>query len=121
CALVAMVCNFPAAHKIAGLAMFTHSQFCSQCKCTRQVHGYGNTDYQNWAYHTGVECQEHADIYTFCKTKEQKKDVFCSTGLCWSELLHLKYFNITQFVVVDTMHNLFLGLIKEHFKGVLGL
>ncbi|KAK0436315.1 uncharacterized protein EV420DRAFT_1652614 [Desarmillaria tabescens] len=42
-------------------------------------------------------------------------------GLRWSELLRLKYFDITRFVVVDAMHNLFLGLIKEHFEGVLGL
>ncbi len=62
------------------------------------MHGYGNTDYQNWAYRTGAECREHADIYAFCKSKEQKKDVFRSTGLRWSELLRLKYFDITRFV-----------------------
>ena len=43
------------------------------------------------------------------------------SGICWSELLHLPYFDIVQCVVVDAMHNLFLGLIKEHFTGILGI
>jgi hypothetical protein len=39
----------------------------------------------------------------------------------WSELSRLPYFDVTQHVVVDAMHNLFLGLIKEHLEGVLGI
>lgn len=33
----------------------------------------------------------------------------------------LPYFDPSRFVVVDAMHNLFLGLIHEHFTGILGL
>ncbi|PBK84325.1 hypothetical protein ARMGADRAFT_943703, partial [Armillaria gallica] len=44
-----------------------------------------------------------------------------ATGVYWSELLRLEYFDITRFMVVDVMHNLFLGLIKEHFEGILGI
>ena len=43
------------------------------------------------------------------------------SGICWLELLRLPYFDIIQCVVVDAMHNLFLGLIKEHFIGILGI
>lgn len=43
-----------------------------------------------------------------------------SSGIRWTELLRLPYFDPTTFVVVDPMHNLFLGLIKEHFQGILG-
>ena len=39
----------------------------------------------------------------------------------WSELLCLPYFDISRCVVVDSMHNLFLGLLKEHFNGILGI
>jgi hypothetical protein len=42
-------------------------------------------------------------------------------GVRWSELLRLPYFDPSRFVVVDAMHNLFLGLIHEHFTGILGL
>jgi hypothetical protein len=38
----------------------------------------------------------------------------------YSELLRLPYYEPTRFLIVDSMHNLFLGLIKEHFQGILG-
>jgi hypothetical protein len=31
------------------------------------------------------------------------------------------YFDPTRFVVIDAMHNLFLGLINEHFQNILGI
>jgi hypothetical protein len=46
---------------------------------------------------------------------------FNKSGVRWSELLRLPYFDIARCVVVDLMHNLFLGLIKEHFTGILGI
>ncbi|PBK80991.1 hypothetical protein ARMGADRAFT_855449, partial [Armillaria gallica] len=113
---IAVVCDLPTAHKTAGFGSHTHNLFCSRCKCHRKVHGLGTTDYQNWEYRTNDECREFATTYAYCSTKKGKKDVFKATGVCWSELLRLEYFDITRFVVVDVMHNLFLGLIKEHFE-----
>ncbi len=52
--------------------------------------------------------------------KNQAQSWFDLTGKRWSELERLPYFNITRFVVVDPMHNLFLGLLKEHFRDILG-
>jgi hypothetical protein len=46
---------------------------------------------------------------------------FASSGVKWSELLRLPYFDPTRFVVIDAMHNLFLGLINEHFQNTLGI
>lgn len=45
---------------------------------------------------------------------------FDSSGMRYSILHELPYFDPTRFVVVEPMHNLFLGLIKEHFQGILG-
>ncbi|KAJ3500743.1 hypothetical protein NLJ89_g9653 [Agrocybe chaxingu] len=50
-----------------------------------------------------------------------RAEIFNDAGIRWSELLRLPYFDITRNVVVDSMHNLFLGLIKEHFCGILGI
>jgi hypothetical protein len=54
-------------------------------------------------------------------SKKEKQGVFDKSGLHWLELLHLPYFDVMQFVVIDAMHNLFLGLIKEHFENILGI
>lgn len=41
-------------------------------------------------------------------------------GVRWSELLRLRYWDPTKFVVIDGMHNLFLGLVQNHVRTVLG-
>lgn len=45
---------------------------------------------------------------------------FAASGLRWLELLRLPYFDPTRFIVVDSMHNLLLGLMRTHFVDVLG-
>ena len=52
---------------------------------------------------------------------EWKVKFFAQTGVRWSELLCLPYFDPTRFVVIDTMHNLFLSLINKHFQDILGI
>jgi len=47
-------------------------------------------------------------------------DTVQETGIQCSELHWLPYFDPSRFVVVDAMHNLFLGLIQEHFE-ILGI
>ncbi|KAF8505256.1 hypothetical protein BU17DRAFT_9468, partial [Hysterangium stoloniferum] len=62
-----------------------------------------------------------AESYCRVATPESRLNEFNKTGVRWSELLHLPYFDIARCIVVDSMHNLFLGLIKEHFSGILGI
>jgi hypothetical protein len=51
---------------------------------------------------------------------KSRQQIVDETGMRWSELLRLPYFDPSRFVVVDAMHNLFLGLVKEHFE-ILGI
>jgi Transposase family tnp2 len=121
CALVAVVCDLLGARKVAGFASCTHEHFCAICHCTRSAHGYGNTDYSSWRYRTQYECKMFADRYNNASDEKTRQGIFDAAGLRWSELLRLPYFDLARYVVVDAMHNLFLGLIKEHFQGILGI
>jgi hypothetical protein len=53
-------------------------------------------------------------------SKAARDRIFKETGIRWSELLRLPYWDPTRSVVVDAMHNLFLGLVKFHCQTVLG-
>ncbi|TFK18361.1 hypothetical protein FA15DRAFT_603407, partial [Coprinopsis marcescibilis] len=44
----------------------------------------------------------------------ERESVFNSTGIRWSELSRLPYFDLARFVPPDAMHNLVLGLIHTH-------
>jgi len=121
CALVALVCDLPGARKAGGLAAASHEHFCSICHCTRNKEGYGSTDYHSWKRRTGDECRKSANAFKDAETEQDAETIFKSTGLRWSELLRLPYFDPTRFIVVDAMHNLFLGLIKQHISFILGI
>ena len=77
--------------------------------------------YHSWKRRTNVECRSQAAEYEATSDEEARASQFEKYGIRWSELLRLPYFDIVRCVVVDAMHNLFLGLIKEHLTGILGI
>jgi hypothetical protein len=93
---------------------------CAFCYCTRHSHGLGDTNVHTWRHRTNEEYRRDAERYANAQDIKDRKDVFTETGIRYSELLRLKYFDPSRFVVVDAMHNLFLGLIQEHFE-ILGM
>ncbi len=120
CAIVCVVCDLPAARKTAGFAAFSHNHFCAICECTLKANGYDDLDPVSWKRRTNRDCRRSAKQYRRAGADRGEKIVE-QTGVRWSELLRLPYFDPARSVVIDPMHNLLLGLIHEHFTGVLGL
>ncbi|KDR79752.1 hypothetical protein GALMADRAFT_62004 [Galerina marginata CBS 339.88] len=104
---------------MAGFASVTHTHFCHICHCTRNGHGYDHLEQHLWHPRTNEETQAFAQAYRDCTTELESEAFVAQTGVRWSELLRLPYFDPTHFVVIDTMHNLFLGLINKHFQDIL--
>jgi len=121
CALIAVICDMPAARKVGGFASFHHQHFCSVCHCTRFKEGYGSTDYETWRRRTDSECRKFSEAFAQAPDVASQNAVFEASGIRYSELSRLPYFDLAQCVVVDAMHNLFLGLIKEHFHNIIGI
>ncbi|KAF8805356.1 hypothetical protein BYT27DRAFT_7224974 [Phlegmacium glaucopus] len=121
CTIVCVVCDLPAARKTSGFRPSSHSHFCAVCHCTRQNHGYGDINYHLWQRRMKEECLASAKAFNEAETKSEQDMAFASSGVKWSELLCLPYFDPTRFVVIDPMHNLFLGLINKHFQNILGI
>lgn len=120
CALLLIICDLPCARKAGGFSACNHEFFCSMCWCTKTVHGYNNFDYKSWKPRTNQECRDHADEYHKEPCKKKARRIFDLSGIRYSELHRLPYFDAIRSVAVDPMHNLFLGLIKEHFQNILG-
>lgn len=120
CALIVVICDSPAARKVGGFASFGQENFCTFCRCTKTEHTYGSTDIGSWRNRTNEECRIFADRFRNATSAKAAASTFDKTGMRWSELLRLPYYDPSRFLVVDPMHSLFLGLIKEHFQGILG-
>ncbi|KAJ7177737.1 hypothetical protein C8R46DRAFT_889163 [Mycena filopes] len=74
-----------------------------------------------WKNRTASQCREWAELYRTAQTEREAQARFDKTGLRWTEFFRLPYFDLPRMLVVDSMHNLFLGLLKEHFRSILGL
>lgn len=121
CAIACLVCDLIAAKKLAGFGPVAHKNFCHVCHCTRNVHGYGHLENHLWRPRTNEETRTSAQAYISSTTRLESEEIFAQTGVRWSELLRLPYFDPTRFVVIDPMHNLFLGVINKHFQDILGI
>jgi len=62
-----------------------------------------------------------ADEWLAASSKTERNKIFKRTGIRWSELLRLAYWDPTRSIVVDAMHNLFLNLVKFHIEHVVGM
>jgi hypothetical protein len=121
CALICVVSDLPAARKISGFASFHHTQMCAMCHCTRRQHDSLNDSFATLGTRrTNEEIRNSAQLYLDAADEKERSEAVHNSGIRCSELLRLPYFDISCFVVVDAMHNLFLGLVQEHFD-ILGI
>ncbi|EIW86727.1 hypothetical protein CONPUDRAFT_45752 [Coniophora puteana RWD-64-598 SS2] len=103
--LVAAVCDKPAAHKIGGFGAHTHGKPCSMCWITQ-------TDIkENLAFpsRTNDRHRELGEQYRQLKTKGARHAFVQAHSTRYTQLSRLPYFDIVNQVVIDPMHNLFLG------------
>jgi hypothetical protein len=74
---------------------------------------------QTWTRRNIARWRLDALEFKNAPSKASRARVFQRTGVRWSELLELDYWDPTKSVVVDAMHNLFLNLVKHHCREIL--
>ena len=121
CALISQVSNLPMACKNSGFALIHHMQMCAMCHCMWQPNNTLNDSF----IMLGKQCI-HEEIcnwvqaYLNAEDEKNRNEAIHDSEIWWSELFHLLYFDASCFVVVNVMHNLFLGS-AQHFwhSGIL--
>ena len=130
--LIAVICDKPAAHKIRGFASHSHTNFCSLCWIT--LHNKSKpaafqdggallilTTSLSVSLLTGFRRrtnEEHRWLgkeYRQQPTPTSHKNFVKNYATRYTQLSRLPYFNIVVQVVIDPMHNLFLGRSSPSF------
>ena len=118
-ALVPIVCDLPAARQVSGTASHAATNFCSFCKLP--FHDIDNLDIDSWSICTYEEHKKSASAWKAAESSEDRLRLYRKTGVRWSELLRLPYWDPTTFVVLDCMHSLLLGNMKRHCREIWGM
>lgn len=118
-ALIPVVSDLGAVRKTTGQASHSATYFCSFCqlkKCDISV-----IDPAKWPRRDCEAFRRSARSWLAAPNTKERERLFKITGIRYSVLLELPYWKPTQFVVLDTMHNLFLGLFQRHCRKVFGM
>ncbi|KAI0054698.1 hypothetical protein BV25DRAFT_1816687 [Artomyces pyxidatus] len=118
-ALVPLVCDLLAACQVAGYAGHQSTFFCHYCLLPREdIENFNRATWKPRHYHTHLDL---AKAWRDAETQEEQADIYEKHGIRWTELLRLPYWNPIHFTVVDSMHNLYLGLLKTHVRDIWGM
>jgi len=112
--------DLPGARKFHG--MHSHSSrenFCHLCYLPAAE--INNMDKTQWRVRDRATHLRHAREWLQEPAIGKRKTMFSRTGVRWSPFLRLPYWKPHQAVVIDGMHNLFLGVVKNFVREVLGI
>ena len=118
--LVVIVTDLVASRKITGVASHSSKDFfCSLCGLAKP--NINNLDRTTWPTRTREMQKKAAEEWRDATTKKEQERLFAQTGVRWSPFWKLDYYDPTRMGAVDTMHNLFLGLVQFHVREILGI
>ncbi|KZT04242.1 uncharacterized protein LAESUDRAFT_658222 [Laetiporus sulphureus 93-53] len=117
--LALVITDLPAGRKVSGSASHSAKCFCALCFLTKQE--INNIDMHTWRMKTRSDVFKAAQEWRNASTKTRRSALFKRNGVRWSELMRLPYWDPTRSVIVDAMHNLFLGLVQYHARTIVGM
>lgn len=119
-AIIACVCDLPAARKLAAMHPPRSHFYCGVCTC-RNLETLANVDFENWRLRDPAALRMQAEKWRDAKDPAHQKVMYEDHGVRWSEMWRLVYWDPSRQLVVDSMHCLLEGLAQYHIRDVLGL
>ncbi|KAG1905079.1 uncharacterized protein F5891DRAFT_889289, partial [Suillus fuscotomentosus] len=113
-ALIPIVCDLPAAKQVAGFGGIGSKFFCSYCLLP--LYDIDNLDRSQWPARDVEAHRKHARLYRDAPTLEERQRIFDQFGVRWTELLRLPYWDPISFTVVESMHILYLRILRYHCR-----
>lgn len=123
CALVCIACDLPAGRKTCGFLSYTANLGCSRCyhnfgTGTFGVRNYSGFNRESWEPRTNARHRKDVNLTLQCRNKTEREKTESVVGCRYSVLLDLPYFDPVRMLIIDPMHNLYLGTAKTIFHKV---
>lgn len=114
-ALMCVSSDIPATRKVCGFIGHNSIKGCSKCLKSFNVRvgapsDYSGYDRNDWTSRTNEHHRCHSEKYREAKTLTQRLKIENETGVRYTVLTKLPYFDCVRQHVVDPMHNLLLGM-----------
>ncbi|KAF7771841.1 hypothetical protein Agabi119p4_6152 [Agaricus bisporus var. burnettii] len=117
--VVPLVADLPACRKAAGFGSATCKHFCSCCNIT--LEDKDNVDIHQFSPRDFSSHFDFAQQWRDAQTLKEQEIIFDQSGVRWSELLRLPYWDPTSYATIDSMHCFYLGILHHHVLKVWGM
>ncbi|KAI0705497.1 hypothetical protein C8Q76DRAFT_630733 [Earliella scabrosa] len=117
-AVIPLVCDLVGARQVAGVGPHGHNHMLCTC-CT-----LSQDDVEDTRPGKPRSLEAHladAKAWRDAKSTYEREKLFKSNGIRWTELLRLGYWNPILYVVIDSMHDIYLGLLQRHIRDFWGI
>ncbi|MBW0513240.1 hypothetical protein O181_052955 [Austropuccinia psidii MF-1] len=114
--VVTLVDDIVAAHKAAGFKSHSANKFCSWC----EVNASDQHKLKLGRPSTGRKVLEAANHWKDTLSEFSQEKVAIRTGVRWSELNRLPYWDLVLNVSLGVMHNWFKGVLQHHLRNQWG-
>lgn len=122
CALLGVSCDIPAGRKVCGFLGHSANLGCTRClqnfSSTSSHRDYSNFNRDSWPERTNQQHRSDVDSLKQFKTQTDRAQAELKLGCRYSALLDLPYFNPVRMLLIDPMHNLFLGTSKHVARDI---
>jgi hypothetical protein len=114
-----LIADLEASRKASGFMAHGATFFCSICLCTsNQVE---DLNLQSWTLRKGAEVWEQAQVWLNIATKGGREVQAQATGVRWSPLHSLPYWDPVKHVMLGFMHNWLEGILKHQLHMLWGI
>ncbi len=122
CALMCVGCDLPAGRKVCGFLSFSANLGCSRCYAEFSegfgCQNYSGFDRSEWENRTNNKHRQDVGKTLRCTTKTKRERMESNVGCRYSALLQLPYFDPVKMLILDPMHNMYLGTAKYMVNNV---
>ncbi|MBW0473573.1 hypothetical protein O181_013288 [Austropuccinia psidii MF-1] len=114
--LAALIGDVVASHKVAGFMSHSANSFCTWCDSKINQ----KKELKLGRCRSGRDVCNTSFAYHKLESHTQKEKLAKKTGIRWSELNRLPYWNPVLNVTLSVMHNWFEGILQHHFNDQWG-
>lgn len=114
-----LIADLEASRKVAGFLTHAATMFCSFCLCTKDQ--IEDLNIQSWQPRNSGQVRIQADEWLGKTTKAAREAQGTATGVRWTPLYRLPYWDPVKHVVLGFMHNWLEGILEHHLRNLWGI
>ena len=114
-----LLADSPARVEVAGFLGHAAKCLCAFCNCTKD--DLDNLDLTSWVLKNGTQVRIDGEYWRSLTTKSAREKYAMETGVRWSSLYILPYWDPVRHMVLGFMHNWLEGILVHHLRILWGI